>query len=414
MFGRRAGLFAAAMFALVTPFVFYAKLANVDVPYLFWFSLSLFFYLRLLQAGRTRDFVWFALTAVCAICTKDQAYGLYAFTPLVVFWEQWRARRRTGRTAGQESELDWIAAIFNRQIGAAALVAVVAFVIGDNVLFNFSGFMSHVQMIVGPRSVTYRVFEPTLAGRWSLLRLTVDLTEQAWGWPFFLICLAGLVVSAADARLRRAAVWLMIPVVGYYLTFINVILYNYDRFMLPACLVLALFGGLALDRITQPGAAKLWRQATVCAAFLYTLLYSGTVDVLMLRDSRYTVEDWFAGRLAPDDVIGQNVLPDYLPRLPQLQSVPTIDDVRRVRPRYFVLNIDYLRGVPRDTPEGRLIEGLERHELGYALVFSARTPSPWPWLPGAHRDLVGPRLDPLVFTMLRNLNPTIEVFRRID
>ena len=45
-FGKRAGVFAAATFALVTPFVYYAKTANLDVPYLFWFALSLLFYLR--------------------------------------------------------------------------------------------------------------------------------------------------------------------------------------------------------------------------------------------------------------------------------------------------------------------------------------------------------------------------------
>ena len=53
-FGKRAGIFAAAMFALVTPFVYYAKTANLDVPYLFWFALSLVFYLRAAGAAGAR------------------------------------------------------------------------------------------------------------------------------------------------------------------------------------------------------------------------------------------------------------------------------------------------------------------------------------------------------------------------
>ena len=39
-FGRRQGLWAAGIMALTTPFLYYAKTANVDVPYLFWFALS--------------------------------------------------------------------------------------------------------------------------------------------------------------------------------------------------------------------------------------------------------------------------------------------------------------------------------------------------------------------------------------
>ena len=38
---------------------------------------------------------------------------------------------------------------------------------------------------------------------------------------------------------------LLAPVMSYYLAFINVILYNYDRFVLPICLILAIFGGLS-------------------------------------------------------------------------------------------------------------------------------------------------------------------------
>ncbi len=51
------------------------------------------------------------------------------------------------------------------------------------------------------------------------------------------------------------AIWLLVPIASYYLGFINVILYNYDRFVLPMCFVLAIFGGLACDRLlAQPDA----------------------------------------------------------------------------------------------------------------------------------------------------------------
>ena len=41
-----------------------------------------------------------------------------------------------------------------------------------------------------------------------------------------------------------------------------------------------------------------------------------------------------------------------------------------------------------------------------------RRPAPWPWLPGAHPDLVGARQETRVSSVLRDINPTIEMFRR--
>ena len=75
-FGRRAGLFAAAAFSVVAPFLFYAKTANVDVPYVFWFALSMVFYLRVIESLRATDFIAFAAAGMLAIGTKDQAWAL--------------------------------------------------------------------------------------------------------------------------------------------------------------------------------------------------------------------------------------------------------------------------------------------------------------------------------------------------
>ncbi len=41
----RSSLFAALISIFAVPFVYYAKLANLDAPYIFWFVLSIFFYL---------------------------------------------------------------------------------------------------------------------------------------------------------------------------------------------------------------------------------------------------------------------------------------------------------------------------------------------------------------------------------
>ena len=143
MLDRRAAALAALITALVTPFVYYAKTANLDVPYLFWFLASLYFYLRLRASGRAPDYLFFALTAVFAVCTKDQAAALYGPAPLLMLW----ATRRNDRLAGRSRT--WLRTLFDRRHLLAGGAAVAAFLLIHNVLFNGSGFQSHLRLIFG-------------------------------------------------------------------------------------------------------------------------------------------------------------------------------------------------------------------------------------------------------------------------
>ena len=116
-------------------------------------------------------------------------------------------------------------------------------------MFNLGGFRDHVRLIVGPASETYRDFEPT-AGRTPRAAVADRGYHRArrgdgrCSWS----SAAGIVLALLTPRHRRTAIWLALPAVSYYVGFVNVVLYNYDRFMLPVCLILALFGGLAVDR----------------------------------------------------------------------------------------------------------------------------------------------------------------------
>ena len=58
------------------------------------------------------------------------------------------------------------------------------------------------------------------------------------------------------------------------------------------------------------------------------------------------------------------------------------------------------------------IAGLRSGALGYTRAFQYRQPTPWPWLPGAPRDLVGDREEQLITSVLRDINPLFEVFKR--
>src|SRR6185295_17634838 len=102
----------------------------------------------------------------------------------------------------------------------------------------------------------------------------------------------------------------------------------------------------ALDRwLAASARARGWRIAAVAAIGAYTLLYAATVDVAMLRDSRYRVEEWLAGRVGQDDPVGFVFPLDYYPRLARFNSVEitSVERLRDEKPVYFVLNADYAR-----------------------------------------------------------------------
>jgi hypothetical protein len=229
-----------------------------------------------------------------------------------------------------------------------------------------------------------------------------------------IVCAAGVVVALVTPERRRMAVWLLVPVVSYQLTFINVVLYNYDRFLLPVFVVLAAFGGYALDRFTQRSSRRAWRQAAVAAVFAYTFFYSASVDALMLVDSRYSVERWLRAHVGPDDVVGTTSIATYMPRTIDVGSmeVPDVEMIDTVRPRFVLVNPDYTLVEPRDSPLGQVIAMLRSGQGSYRLAFAARTAGAWSWLPGAHKDLVGDRRDLEILSFLRNINPTIEVYER--
>ena len=73
----RAAVLASLWWVLGLTVVYYAKVTNLDMPYTFWFAVSLLGYVRALTSNRVGDYVLFAAGAVAAVCTKDQAYGLY-------------------------------------------------------------------------------------------------------------------------------------------------------------------------------------------------------------------------------------------------------------------------------------------------------------------------------------------------
>jgi hypothetical protein len=387
--------------------LYYAKTSNPEVPYVFWFSVSLVFYLRLLRTLALRDFVGFAVAAILSICTKDQAYGLYWLAPLPIIHRLWEEHRRTGKSRAL------LSALFDRRLWIAGAAAAIVFALVHNIPLNAGGFVKHVKDIIGPGQSGYQMVEATAVGRVKLLWMIADLNQRSWGWPLWLVSIAGVGLALKDRATRRVAISLLLFVVAYHVGFINVVRYAFDRYVLPICVVEALFIGFAFDRWLARS-SRVPVRAAVGAAFAYTAIYAITLDVLMVRDARYSAERWLRAHHAQQGLVGFVFPLTVQPRFHDfsIAEIRSIVDLRQASPDYFVVNADYARAVPNDRPEAELVAGLQRQTLGYRLAFRYRAATPWPWLPAGHPNLMGPRTEVPVVSVLTQVNPTIEIYAR--
>ena len=197
-------------------FNYYANLANVDVPYTFWLTFSLWLYIQFVRTHHPRALYGFALTATLAICTKDQAYGFYALPAAHILWLHWRtAPDGSGRAPWRDPHLR-----------GAFGVSVLTFVLVHNLVFNYEGFVTHLQIILGHTS--YPGYDRSLGGHLLMARDAVWQLGWSMGWPALAVCLSGVAVAFRSPRSQTR--WFLLPVASYYLSFISVIMYHFDRF----------------------------------------------------------------------------------------------------------------------------------------------------------------------------------------
>ena len=140
--------------------------------------------------------------------------------------------------------------------------------------------------------------------------------------------------------------WALLPAASYYLTFLAVVGFTYDRFLMPMFLGLALAGGFAVSRLELLAAsARLWVRSGVAAVLAYTLIYGLAVDVALSRDSRYAVEAWMQSNIAPGATVGRIGPVEHVPRIDRFLTVlviPTADTITATSVDYLIVNADWV------------------------------------------------------------------------
>lgn len=410
---RAGAFFAVAVWALTPPWVYYAKLANLDAPYLFWSAVSLLAFARIFDEDDPLDLLIYAGAATMAICTKDQAYGLFILPTIAILVRRWQ--RSHPLEAGESAIARMKAAILGPPVLAAGGLALALFILSHNLIWNADGFVAHLRSITGADSRNFRVFDPGLAGQWAMFTTSLRILVGMLGWIASALAAAGLILSAWHPDRRVAGLWwIAMSPLSYYVTFIAIVGYNYDRFLLPVAIVPALFAGFAVDTLLSRGD---WGRRAAVAAMSLALAHSAVraalVDVALTRDSRYQVEKWLRAHADPAETIGAFGLIEYLPRLEGFRVAwlsPSRDELAMVKARHVVVNRDFAARFAPGSEQDAAYKELASSTGPYREVLSVRTRLPLEAL-SYQADLV--RIGDS-FTNLTKINPAIVVYERLQ
>jgi len=144
----------------------------------------------------------------------------------------------------------------------------------------------------------------------------------SFGWPLFLVCLLGLLTALLKSDKHADLLWLSIPFLSYGLFFLGVVPSGFVRFSLPFCVILSFFGAHFLAEFLN---GSLYRNGAVLGIFVYSFIYSFSLDVLMSKDSRYFAESWLKENAGSEAMIVGVSRRHFLPRLEKKSESPILD-----------------------------------------------------------------------------------------
>lgn len=400
---KKPALFASLITALTPPFLYYSKTVNTDIPYVFWFIVALYFFIRILKFHQTSDYILFAATAVFSITTKDQAYGLFILTPFIIIFSFYQHNK------SQVKKFLLLKSIFNKKTMSALVVGTTLFILIQNWIFNFQGFKRHLLLILGPAKGE-RLFPNNVSGFMSMLIQTFDQLKFILGWPILLICMVGLIYALTKKKKYPYIFWLLVPLVTYYVTFMFTIGRNPVRHLIPVYILMSFFGALCVSYFLHASRRfKIIKSLLVFILFANAALYSFSVDVIMINDSRYYVEQWMQKNIEKDESILFVGYINFLPRNKGYTHVkylhrPSQNDIKKINPSYILINSDLL-----NSAQPYLYQKITKDGLGYKQILKYKS-SPWLNLLPEHK--IKRNHNGQIITNLSLINPEIIIFKK--
>lgn len=420
LFKKRLPALLSAFFVLcIVSMVYYSKTMNVEVPYVFWFAGAVLFYVRAIQGDRFVDYLLFFVAASLSVCTKDQAYGLFVLPSIFLIYNHFKCR--------QERRIKTKIIDFSAKLILPFLLGVMVFLAVHQILVDITFFIQHLGRL---NTASYEAGEFFARSQNNLqehlflmYRFFRDIRFNL-GWPLSAIALISIVSCFFKRQEKSLLLCLLLPCVSYYLFFISIILYSRDRFLLPVCVILCLFCGDFIadfieDRNRWRSRLKIGLVSVIC---IYSLMYANSVNLLMLQDSRYTVENWMRQNIeSPGELCAVGFL-QYHPRFDRLEGIEASSiypsDLSEIVEQqtwpYIVTTSGYYRDrFPEDTGEYRGFQILETTPEKYRIIFEHQSTPIWNFLDietATSKEFYDNRFKAGNFN---KINPEIRVFERV-
>ncbi len=307
--GRARGTLAPWLLLGVPMFVFYGRTANVDLPYVFWFTLAALALVNALADRTRRSHVMLGAMAAAAMATKDQAYAFFPGAALLVLWYAWAETAPHAWTTRVRRTL------LDPRIWAGLLTFLLIYALCLGTLWNPGGVRGHFDLISGDAPRLFRMFPATPDGVATVIATSLAVLWAALGTPTALAAIAGLLVTAWRAASVRRVLPLLVLAASYLLTFIAVIGYVYDRFLLGLVVVAVILASLGLTACLETIRHAGMRRAVTALVMLALLSPAIALDLRIANDTRFETERWMAAHLTDDPVVLGTASRVYMPNL---------------------------------------------------------------------------------------------------
>jgi hypothetical protein len=299
LFGRSAGLLAAAIFGLAFLPIFYSHLALNDVPTLAPVALSLYGTAGVVKRGRTRDYAIAGLGIGLAAATKYTG-GITLVCLAGAF---------VSDAAGRPF---WTAA---RGVGIGLLVALISFVLANPYsVLDFSAFQAGVSQQASLAAGQ----DPVKLGTTPGSGIGYYLWTFTWGlgWGPTIAAIGGAVLLLARRRFAMALVLIPAPVA--FIIFMGVQQRFFGRWLMPIFPIVALlaaYAGVALVRwlsgVRRVPVPLAWGVVAVLLLAQSIVAVVHDDAVLSRPDTRNLTRAWMLANVpAGSKVVIEPVVPD--------------------------------------------------------------------------------------------------------
>ena len=230
--------FAIPLLGLSGVFAYYARTANMDIPYLFWIVLAwhqLWLYLTSPDSSSSRPLLLAGLFSALSFGSKDQASTIiFGFGLLLLFYAP------LGGGGGRRLRLRQ-ATVFSVAMAASyALFAIAP---------QPARWLYHVRFVTQDPAV--HITPETPAGLWGqilLLERCYLRLHHIFTYAGLPLAVAGIIILWRRGRHRELAL-LLIPALTYYVAVIARVRAPEERYLLPIVIPLVLCAGVAIGAL---------------------------------------------------------------------------------------------------------------------------------------------------------------------